>query len=226
MSAIRITPVVDQLLGGIAVMGFPFGFARLHGTGLAVVPDLLARPAAPGGTGAIALLERRGVSGFLPVFAPVRDGKTGKGVGPVGGAFGAVRRLGFLPVLEAHKEVRKPGVVVIPGVVRRNRVIYSLDLVTVRVCLDILKGLFRIVFQNFRPGLVSRPSDVRRFLYEVINRLMRWKVSKDFPCIFWIKEILVRWHRAIDARFTKFDFPLISQRLSRNSNNEEGKRYG
>ena len=225
MSAIRITSVIDQLLLGVAVMRFPFGFAHLHRACVAVIPDRLARTVRPGRAGPVALLKRLGVGSLFVVATPVGDRQAGGGEGVVRATLGAAGRVVGLPLLVGHQEVRERAILSTPRIVDRPNIIEPPYFVFVLMIIKRGTSFLSTVLKNFSPSVKRLPSVIRSGMIEFDYACPRHDrfINSTGKC--GIEEVSIFCPREIDAELSQSDFPLFRQTggSERKSDKKEGE---
>ena len=212
MSAVRITPVIDQLLLGVTVMRFPFGFAQFHRTRVAVVPDRLARAVRPGRAGVVALLKGLGVCRFLLICTPIRqwsasvDGRiftfTSRSVisGP---AFKRKKEIGV-----PAEQIALSDILVMPMPIKALQVKYLLEFITLRMSLNKFQSLIIVFAPQFSPLGISTLWRTRliKFLHQ---GFIGANCSIHLKSKLWIEKIIVEVSRPSTFRSSRFQLNFI-----------------
>ena len=201
MSAIRITPVFDEVEYGIAVESIPFRL-QVEKAARTVMVDVLTGMGLPRLTRLFTSFKGPDVGSLVFVGPPVRDGQTG---GNSGGSVTPVRISAFgrcfnLPLLVGHDEIRKSEIQGHPRIIDRSHIVDTFDLNTVRVIDESHHSLFRIVPKNILPRLISIPNIIRHEVMESVEIGMASDGSINVPRKFRIKEIFALCHGIIDLR--------------------------
>lgn len=172
MSAIRIHPTECQGLFGGTRMCFPFSFAGLHCTNIAIIPDFMARSCLPSGAGALTFLKRLGIGRFLFIRPPVRDW--------CASVYRRIISLTFRfvissPIFKSENKVWMPckqitlaDVLIVPVSIKALKIKNLLKFIAIRVSFKDMQCLLIVLTPKFAPFNIS--SFLRPYLGKFLSQ--------------------------------------------------------